>query len=101
MVIVALYFARRIGRDHDLFACVLQRLDHTRAGIVSTIRNDGVGRRVGEQCIRSLQVVRLAWGQMEPRGIAQRVDGGVDLGAQSAPAASDGLRRPPFAPALC
>lgn len=101
MVIVALYFSRRIGRDHDLFSGVLQRIEHALAGIVSTIRNDGVGRRVGEQCIRPLQVVRLARGQMEPGGIAQRIDGGVDLGAQSAPAASDGLRRPPFAPALC
>jgi hypothetical protein len=45
--------------------------------------------------------VRLARGQMEPGGIAQRIDGGVNLGAQSATAASDGLRRPPFAPALC
>lgn len=39
--------------------------------------------------------------EMKPGGIAQRIGAGVNLGAQTPSAASDGLAVPPFAPALC
>jgi hypothetical protein len=47
--------------------------------------------------------VGLARCEMKARGVAQRIHRGVDLGAQPASAASDGLRLLPpfFAPALC
>jgi hypothetical protein len=45
----------------------------------------------GQQVVRPLQVVCLAAGQEEVERVAQRVDPGVDLGAQSAARASDGL----------
>ena len=53
--------------------------------------------------VRSLQVVRLAAGQEEANRVAQRVDQGMDLGAQSAARAPDRLVLTSFfwAPALC
>jgi hypothetical protein len=56
-----------------------------------------------EQHIGTLQIMTLSGRQVKARGVAQRVDRGVNLGAQSAPAAPDGLltQTPFFAPALC
>jgi hypothetical protein len=49
------------------------------------------------------QVVRLAAGQMEADRIAERIDQSMDLGAQSAARAPDGLVFVVFflTPALC
>jgi hypothetical protein len=49
------------------------------------------------------QVVRLAPGQMKADRIAQRIDQGMNLGAQPAPRASNRLILADFfwAPALC
>jgi hypothetical protein len=61
-----------------------------------------VGRSVGKQGVSAAQLVRLTRRQVKSSRIAQRINRGVDLGTQPAPAASDGLlRRPPFALALC
>jgi hypothetical protein len=53
--------------------------------------------------VRPLQVVCLAAGQEEADRVAQRVNQGVDLGAQSAARAADRLVLAGFfwAPALC
>ena len=53
--------------------------------------------------IGAFQVVRLSRRQREPGRVAERIDRGVDLGAQAAPAPADGFIAPAFlaAPALC
>ncbi len=56
---------------------------------------------MGQQDISTFQIRRLACGQMKRYRIAQGIDHCVDLAAQSAAAASDGVRLTPFAPALC
>ena len=53
--------------------------------------------------VGTFEVVRLPGREGEPGRVAERVDGGVDLGAQAAAAAPDRLVATPFltAPALC
>lgn len=72
-------------------------------GVVSLVCDDGLRGRVLEQNIDTLQIMDLARCEYKARRIAQRIDRGVDLGAQPAPAAPYGLFFwiPPFAPALC
>ena len=100
-VVGTLHLAGRVGGNHDLLARPQQRFDDPLARIVGTIGNERFGLRVHQQGVSALLVVDLARREMEPGGVAQRIDRGMDLGAQPAPAASDGLRRPPFAPARC
>ena len=59
--------------------------------------------RRNTQYVGTLQVVALSGRQMKARGVAQRVDCGVNFGTQSASAAPDTLfvQTPFFAPALC
>ena len=72
-------------------------------GIVGLVCNDGQRGGVLEQDIGSLEVMRLPGGEKKACRVAQRIDRGMDLGAQAASAASEGLFVwiPPFAPALC
>lgn len=72
-------------------------------GIIGLVRNDGLCGRVLEQDIGTFEVVCLSRREVNAARIAQRIDRGVYLGAQAAPAASNGLLVgiPPFAPALC
>ncbi len=72
-------------------------------GVVSLVCDDGLRGRVLEQNIDTLQIMDLARCEYKARRIAQRIDRGVDFGAQPAPAAPYGLFFwiPPFAPALC
>lgn len=51
-----------------------------------------------KQDIGAFQVGALPGREVKTGGVAQRIHGGMDLGAQSAAAASDS---PSFAPALC
>lgn len=80
-----------------------QRLDQSGLGVVGFVCDDGLRGRVLEQDIGSLKIMGLARREDKARRIAQRIDPGVDLGAQPAPAAPDGLFFwiPPFAPAQC
>jgi hypothetical protein len=57
---------------------------------------------LGKQRIGALQIMRLARREMEADRLAERIDRGIDLGAQSAFAAPDRLRTVFLsAPALC
>ena len=78
-------------------------LHHPGLGVVAFVGNDNLPGRVLEQHIGTLQIMTLPGRQMKARGVAQRVDCGVNLGTQSASAAPDGLcvQTPFFAPALC
>ena len=73
-----------------------QGLQHARIGVEGAVGDERLGLHVGQQRVGAGEVVRLAAGQGEAEGIAERVHEGVDLGAQPALAAADGLRAAPF-----
>lgn len=104
---VAIVFAPRLasggGRNHHAFAGPRRRSIHAVLGLIGLIGNEGCRWRVPQQDIGTFQVVGLPRRKIEGRRIAQGIDGGVNLGAQPAPAASDHLEgsAPFFAPAHC
>ena len=102
-VIFAWLFVRRPGRNNHCLALVQERLDQPGLDIVGLVGNDGLRGRLLEQDIGSLEIMSLPWREKKACRVAQRIDRCMDLGAQTASAASEGLfvRIPPFAPALC
>lgn len=92
-----------IGRNDNALAGLLQGRDHPLLGIVGFVGDDRIRRNVGQQNVRPVQIVGLPRREVKSGRIAQGIGGGMDLGAQSTTAASDGLvfRAPFFAPALC
>ena len=90
-------------RDHRGLTGGCQRLKYPRVGVERLVGDQRIGLHRGQQVVGPLQVVRLAAGQEEVDRVAQRVDQGVDLGAQAAARAPDGLVLAGFfwAPALC
>src|SRR3712207_9421035 len=94
-----------LGRDHRLFAGLLQRGEDPSVGVARLVRDQDPGLDFRQQGIRPFQVVRLPWREREPGWIAECVDQGegVDLRAQATSAAPDRLRAAAFliAPALC
>ena len=71
-------------RDHRCLARGHQRLTYSRIGVERLVGDQRIGRHRGQQVVSSRKVVCLAAGQAEAERVAQRVDQGVDLGAQSA-----------------
>jgi len=92
-----------LGRDHRGFAGSGQRLEHPLVGIERLVGDQRFGGHAWEQCVGAGQVMRLSAGQEEADRIAERVDQGVYLGAQSAARVPDRLVLAGFflAPALC
>jgi hypothetical protein len=90
-------------RDDAGLASCLERPDDAQVGIESLVGQQSISLHVRQQSVRPLQIMGLAWGQEEAEGIAQSIDQGVDLGAQSAFAPADRLIFAVFfwAPALC
>jgi hypothetical protein len=90
-------------RDHRGLAGGCQRLNDARVGIERLVGDQRIGLDRGQQVVGPDQVVCLAAGQEEADRVAQRVDQGVDLGAQSAARVSDRLVLTVFfwAPPLC
>jgi hypothetical protein len=80
-----------------------QRFEHPLVGIERLVGNECLGLKLWEQRIGSSQVMRLTAGEMKADRIAERIDGGVDLGGQPALAAADRLILAQFlgAPAAC
>lgn len=78
------------GNDGPL-ARLGQRLAHAGVGVVGHVGDQRVGGKVGQEGVGALQVGGLARRQQDLRGIALRVDQDVELRAQSAAAAPDGL----------
>ena len=103
LVVFALDFAVGFGRNHRDFACFGQRKQHSLVGVEAFVAQHGAGFDLRQQRVGSVQVAGLSWREMESGRVAKSIDGGVDLGAQPAFAASDGLIAAPFlrAPALC
>src|SRR3954462_4248741 len=93
-----------LGRDHGGLAGPRERLAHPLPGVGRLVGDQRVRGQVRHQRVRALQVVRLSRREREPGRVAERVDGGGDLGARPAAAAPDRLVAPAAfltAPALC
>jgi len=101
LVVTTLRLAVGLGRNHHLLACGQQRLNHPVIGIKRFVCNHDAGGRVGQQHIGPFKVAGLSGRQMNPGGVAQRIDGDMNLGAQATTAAPDRLRLFFWAPALC
>ena len=100
-VVIALLPVGAARWNHHRLVGFEQRLNHSVLGVVALVGDHRLGLAAGQQRIGALQVVGLPYCQMKPRGIAQRIRDGVNLGAQTPSAAPDGLAAPFFAPALC
>ena len=89
--------------DHGRLAGLGQRREHALVCIERLVGNERPGLKRGQQGIGSGQIVLLTAGEMKAGRIAERIDGGVDLGGQPALAAADGLILAQFlgAPAAC
>src|ERR1700756_2024214 len=90
-------------RDHHGLTSGRQRLKYASIGVERLVGDQRIGLHRGQQVVRPHQVVCLAAGQEEADRVAQCVDQGVDLGAQSTARAADRLVLAGFfwAPALC
>jgi hypothetical protein len=73
--------------------------------VITLVGDDGFSLETFDEVMRLCDVVALPWPEKKPDGIAERVGGGVDLRAQSAPRSAQTLGiRPPLAiraPAAC
>src|SRR3954467_5070851 len=104
LIVGARLLAVRLGRDHGGLAGPRERPEDALLGVERLVGDQRVRGQVRRQRVRALQVVRLSRREREPGRVAERVDGGVALGAQPAPAAPDRLVAPAAfltAPALC
>jgi hypothetical protein len=99
----ALLFAIDFGRDDGAFARLLERLQYAHIGVEALVGDHRAGFDLRQQDIGPVQFAGLTFGQVQGGRIAQRIHRGVDLGAQTAFAAAEGLPGAPFlrAPALC
>src|SRR3954452_15277907 len=89
--------------DHRRLAGFSQRLEHALVRIERFVGNERLGFKLWEQGIGSGQIMLLTAGEMKAGRIAERIDGGVNFGAQPSARAPDGLILTAFlrAPALC
>jgi hypothetical protein len=80
-----------------------QQHDDPFIGVEGFVTDQHIGLHVRQQMIGADQIMRLTAGEEEVDGVAQRIDQGMDLGAQSAARATDRLVLADFfwAPALC
>jgi hypothetical protein len=92
-----------LGWDDRGLAGGNERIENPGIGIEGIVGDQGLGGEMRQESVRSFQIVRLPCGQQELDWVAERVDQGVDLGAQSAFAGADRLVLAAFlgAPALC
>src|SRR5215204_2322579 len=99
----ARYLAGFARWDDRHLAGFSQRFAHPRVGIERLVGDDDIGLDLRKERVRPLQIMSLARREQKAGRIAERIDGGVDFGAQPAARASDGLILTPFlrAPALC
>ena len=103
LVVLALNFSVRFGRNDGLFSSLLQEFQDPFVGVEALVGDHRFGFELRQQHVSSVQFAGLSFGEMKAYRVAERIHSGVNLGAQPALAASDGLRFAPFlrAPALC
>jgi len=90
-IVFSLHLSVRFGRNDGLFSSLLQGLEYPLVGVEAFVRHHRVGFQLRQQDICPVQITGLALGEMEAKRVAERIDGGVDFGAQSPFAATDGL----------
>jgi len=92
-----------LGGDYCRLAGSGQQHDDPFIGVEGFVTDQHIGLHVRQQMIGADQIMRLTAGEEEVDGVAQRIDQGMDLGAQSAARATDRLVLADFfwAPALC
>ena len=103
LVIAAGPLAVAPGWDNHLLSRRRDRIDHPFVGVEGFVGDQHVGLHRRDQVVGADEIVCLAAGQMEADRIAKGINQGVDLGAQSATRAADGLVLADFffAPAPC
>lgn len=103
LVVFPVNLAVSLGWYDSGFSCLLQGNQNTLIGIEAFVGKHNTGFNLWQQHIRTIQIASLTAGEMKANRVAQGIDRGMNLGAQSAFAASDGLVGAPFfsAPALC
>jgi hypothetical protein len=84
-------FAVGLGRNHRGFPGLCQWLEYPLIRIVAFVRNDDRHVERTQQDIGSVQVAGLAGREQKAGRIAEGIDGGMNLRAQPAFAASDRL----------
>src|SRR3954468_15290684 len=89
--------------DHRRLAGFSERLERALVRIERFVGNERLGFKLWEQGIGSGQIMLLTAGEMKAGRMAERIDGGVNFGAQPSARAPDGLILTAFlrAPALC
>lgn len=80
-----------LGRDDRQLAGGGELLDHPGVGIERLIGDQCVGRKLGQESIGALQVVRLAWSKQKADRVAECIDQSMNFRAQPAFAAADRL----------
>lgn len=79
----------RLGRTRkDSLAQVIR--------VITLVGDDGFNLETFDEVMRLCDVVALPWPEKKPDGIAERVGGGVDLRAQSAPRSAQTLASAPL-----
>lgn len=91
LVVRARNFSIALGWNDGRFSCCEQRLYDALVGIESLVCQQGVGLHLRQQRVGTLQIMGLPRSQEEGQRIAERIDHGMDFGAQSAFAAPDRL----------
>jgi hypothetical protein len=61
-------------------------------GVERLVGDEGLGLDVGQERVGAFEVMGLSGREVKTRRIAQRIDRGMDLRAQPATAAPEGLR---------
>ena len=92
-----------LGRDDGCLAGGGERVEDAFVGVVGPVGNQGLGLHVRQPVVGTDQIMSLPAAQDEADRVAQRIDQGMDLGAQAPARAADGLIVTRFlgAPARC
>ena len=91
------------GWDDGGFAGFFERLDYTLVGVEAFVGDHNVGLDLRQQDVGAVEIAGLSGREREAGRIAQSINRRIDLGAQSAFAATDRFVLADFflAPALC
>jgi hypothetical protein len=75
LVVIALYLAVGLERDHRNFARLLPGDQDSLAGVEALIGEQSVSFQLRNQYINPFQIAGLSAGEMKSKGIAEGVDG--------------------------
>ena len=78
-----------LRRDDGGFSGTRERLEDAIVGILGFVGDQDLGGHLRQQRIGAGEIMSLSRGQQEAQRIAERVDQGMDFGAQSALATAD------------